>query len=429
MERQIDLWRREIDRLKNPDVSNNLLTAVRYRFPRTPVVHIDAAYNRYYKHGQDLTRVYDELAQRPDSKNCRHRDPEPFLTLPEMKALIRAETPYKTGEKHRVASIRFDPDHSSLVAELEDRNVERGPFVFHVPLIWPTAEIIGLLRQQGQMNRPPEPDDDGEYLIRVGEIPNRHAIQQPDIPQQHVRVKKEQCEICYENVPETQTLSCEKKHHFCHTCVKKTYTAMSLGEIKIISGCLLPNCGGCFDNEELGTVVSEKILGGIRFRKLQNKIKDQELYSCPYCSYTGPKNPDGTLQCYSKECARLSCIACQMDHEGKSCEEAQKNLKRKNKFTEQINENLVRRCPNTACRKQVLHDGGCNKMTCVCGTMFCWICNVDITEETYNHFCNCPGASSTRIVKCQSCSKCIGFGVSDETHVAIATEKAKEFVL
>jgi hypothetical protein len=43
-----------------------------------------------------------------------------------------------------------------------------------------------------------------------------------------------------------------------------------------------------------------------------------------------------------------------------------------------------RACPK--CATRVEKAGGCNKMRCRCGVLWCWACGGDITEESYGHF-------------------------------------------
>ena len=55
------------------------------------------------------------------------------------------------------------------------------------------------------------------------------------------------------------------------------------------------------------------------------------------------------------------------------------------KADDTINEKRIQRCPR--CRTPVEKIGGCNHITCLCGCKFCWLCNADITEEGYRHYC------------------------------------------
>jgi hypothetical protein len=51
----------------------------------------------------------------------------------------------------------------------------------------------------------------------------------------------------------------------------------------------------------------------------------------------------------------------------------------------------VRTCPNPACKKEFQIEGGCNKMKCICGTISCYLCRMDLRQnydDPYKHFCH-----------------------------------------
>lgn len=419
----VTAWATLISRLSNPEVSNNMLTAIYYRFPKVTKQKIESNYNSYYKFRHNLEGLYDALSQEQDSKSCPPRQPESFLSLTEMKELIRVENKYKYREVVSKSQIRFDPDYSILVYAI-DNNIE----IEDVPQFPRTLNRVNELIARIQLEQAPELD---KRIVRAVLPGARRIFNNPvaNIQDDFIAGPSKQqdphydCEICTESVPMRRTISCGQKHHFCHNCVKETYNAMCLGEIKVIHGCLRDDCSDKFDAEELGNVVSEKILGAIRFKKLQDKVKEQKMYACPYCPYIGSKNEDGTFQCYSRECARLSCISCFADHEGKTCHEYQKEVKRKREFTNKIDENLIRHCPNPICRLPCVREDGCSKITCSCGTHYCWNCSKDITATTYEHYCKHPYIRGDTI--CPQCNKCKLYATNADEDYAIAVAKAK----
>jgi len=55
-------------------------------------------------------------------------------------------------------------------------------------------------------------------------------------------------------------------------------------------------------------------------------------------------------------------------------------------------------CPT--CGAGVIKNEGCNKMTCACGSYFCWLCGAKLSGDGYAHFRNVdgePGASACRL--------------------------------
>ena len=74
-------------------------------------------------------------------------------------------------------------------------------------------------------------------------------------------------------------------------------------------------------------------------------------------------------------------------------EERARELMRRRQADSAYQENLdtgamagldAKKCPG--CKTKILREYGCNKMTCSCGTKFCWLCLKNITQEGYNHF-------------------------------------------
>ncbi len=66
----------------------------------------------------------------------------------------------------------------------------------------------------------------------------------------------------------------------------------------------------------------------------------------------------------------------------------------------------VRECRK--CKSRFYKIEGCNKMTCTCGALMCYICRADITTIGYGHFCQTPCCTH------KECKKCILFTNSVE---------------
>lgn len=54
------------------------------------------------------------------------------------------------------------------------------------------------------------------------------------------------------------------------------------------------------------------------------------------------------------------------------------------KFEELMSKDGSKKCPK--CRAFVSKTEGCNKMTCLCGCLFCYVCGEDISDVGYSHF-------------------------------------------
>lgn len=432
MEAKLLKWVESITKLANENVSGNLYQALRYRFYQVRVVDFDREMRRL--NPNDLTDLYTRLSRIDGSTRCGKRHPEEFLSLAEMRAIVKAEEPYKNKTLPSVSIIQFEPNYRDFIAYIEGQHVpednhagpanrayqkqniyERIP-TYRVAFDLPNIEYH-IPRVETRADRAYDALLQAD-IVRVA-VPN--DFRRADGTKRTTPLRE--CEICVKKV-ET-VLSCPQKHHFCHSCIKKTYSAMAMGEMKIVSGCLHDGCSESYNANELQIIVGHKVIGNIRFRKLQRSNKN--LFSCPYCPYTGPvlegsitsEYTMGLLQCYSKDCARLSCVQCQEDHEGMTCAEATKKRQKNLIISNAVDDNLLRTCPNPTCRKRVLRQEGCSIITCVCEIRFCWNCENDISGKPYDHFCNCHKPK---------CTKCHLYQTNLQQDIDIANARATKVV-
>ena len=72
------------------------------------------------------------------------------------------------------------------------------------------------------------------------------------------------------------------------------------------------------------------------------------------------------------------------------------------KVEEAISNARIRACPRPSCKKKFVKEHGCNKMTCPCGALVCYICRKEIDKEIgYKHFCQ------TALCDHKTCRKCL----------------------
>lgn len=134
----------------------------------------------------------------------------------------------------------------------------------------------------------------------------------------------------------------------------------------------------------------------------------------PSCSF---------LQCRSPECGKFSCRLCfQQCLPSHKCLENEKDDLRL-KIEQAMAEAVKRTCPD--CNLSFTKLDGCNKMTCRCGYIMCYLCRQGIKDVLYGHFCDhfrcVPGES------CRQCNKCDLYkDPNDDAAMAKAARKAKK---
>mmetsp|Transcript_26486 Transcript_26486/g.23451 ORF Transcript_26486/g.23451 Transcript_26486/m.23451 type:complete len:137 (+) Transcript_26486:873-1283(+) len=115
-----------------------------------------------------------------------------------------------------------------------------------------------------------------------------------------------------------------------------------------------------------------------RFQDIQIKMfmekNINDIYICPImnCNYFVFKdNADRAFYCDA--CKLSFCQKCDQEwHQGMSCEQKKKDLEEDVEFNEYVKETSCQKCPT--CKRWVSRTEGCDKMTCLCGTGFCYIC-------------------------------------------------------
>ncbi|KAF8464042.1 hypothetical protein BDZ91DRAFT_730620 [Kalaharituber pfeilii] len=135
------------------------------------------------------------------------------------------------------------------------------------------------------------------------------------------------------------------------------------------------------------------------------------------------KRRGSLFRCQSERCKRQSCIQCSKEWTSfhKCFEKEEDNVRI---HIEKAMANAVKRtCP--ICRISFVKADGCNKLTCVCGYIMCYICRADIRKEGYKHFCQhfrqVPGTA------CSDCDRCDLYVQEDEeSAIREAAIKAEE---
>ncbi|KAK9460897.1 uncharacterized protein V1516DRAFT_674437 [Lipomyces oligophaga] len=138
------------------------------------------------------------------------------------------------------------------------------------------------------------------------------------------------------------------------------------------------------------------------------------------------KRHGSVFKCKNPECGRVSCTECMKEFFAfHKCFEKEEDRMRV--YIEKAMAEAVKRtCPQ--CHTSFIKSEGCNKLTCQCGYVMCYVCRKDIKQEGYQHFCDhfraIPGSA------CTECDKCDLYKVEDES-ISIqraAKEAEAEFI-
>ena len=124
--------------------------------------------------------------------------------------------------------------------------------------------------------------------------------------------------------------------------------------------------------------------------------------ACPKCEFKAVLPPTEMIfQCPVEECRFNSCRKCgEESHIPLRCEEVEKKVETTGrlKVEEAISSAKIRTCPRPTCGKKFVKESGCNKITCACGALVCYICRREITG--YEHFCQTAHCNHEKCKKC-----------------------------
>mmetsp|Transcript_20090 Transcript_20090/g.29813 ORF Transcript_20090/g.29813 Transcript_20090/m.29813 type:complete len:631 (+) Transcript_20090:134-2026(+) len=224
-----------------------------------------------------------------------------------------------------------------------------------------------------------------------------------------------ECKCCYADVAIDEMVQCREAHLFCWTCVRKfaetqifgmsslgidSKTKQQASELLCLSGC---GAGLQGLQEALPENVWAKY-NELQYQAAVSQVEMDDLCSCPKCGYQAAvPATEMIFRCPVGECGHESCRKCgEEPHIPLKCSEVEKKHETKGrlKVEEAITEAKIRKCPK--CTKKIVKESGCNKMTCACGTNFCYICRAQINKEVgYTHFCQQAHCSH------KSCGKCV----------------------
>ncbi|TPX42945.1 hypothetical protein SeMB42_g04931 [Synchytrium endobioticum] len=204
------------------------------------------------------------------------------------------------------------------------------------------------------------------------------------------------CGCCYTECSMSQMTQCAEAHLFCMDCARR-YVEGRIGDRLCEMKCM--DSGGCsasFPDSELRRFLPTNSYQGYEKLIAEETLRGADidgLVKCPFCDFAvvmeRHADEDSLFHCQNKAgrspCGIISCRKCEKpNHLPKTCKEAKSDndLDASHVIEERMTEALLHGCPR--CKRKSFKEEGCNKMTCVCGNTFCYVCGA--SPINYNHF-------------------------------------------
>ena len=218
-----------------------------------------------------------------------------------------------------------------------------------------------------------------------------------------------ECKCCYVEYEFESMVSCRSGHLFCGTCLQKHTEQRVFGignfGVKPTEGqqtskaleilCMTSGCASGFREGQLRKALSDKVMkkyDELQFAAVIESAQMKDVFKCPKCHYIAVRDeslPPLLFNC--PQCLFNSCTECGEEFHPKIlCDqvESKNETDGRTKVEEAMTLALVRICPKPLCKKKILKNEGCNKMTCACGTLLCYVCGKEILSTVgYKHFC------------------------------------------
>ncbi len=195
------------------------------------------------------------------------------------------------------------------------------------------------------------------------------------------RVRKA-CPICLEK-KDLEKLSC--KDTCCAACIGDMASVAANNNSTEFLKC--PTCRTAIPQNDIDRITQGKnkaALNAISEREAEQKIASMEgMKQCPTpnCTFIFENSANRAQNFNCPACHQQYCSACLIKHnpESSSCEAVKRQMDGAN---EAWKNNNTKACPS--CRKRIEKNGGCPRVSCPCGTTFCWECRESV--DTCIHY-------------------------------------------
>lgn len=202
-----------------------------------------------------------------------------------------------------------------------------------------------------------------------------------------------ECEVCCLEYPAKEMWGLTCGHYFCLDCWR-AYAEAEINMGHNIISCQAQNCKCKLPPNSIKQLCGDKTYENLmRFIQNNQVSLADSLTHCPKETCGKPVNAleIGLCNVLKCSCGYEFCSICkQKSHAPATCSEKQvwELETEDDKMNKRLFGENFKPCPK--CRASIEKNGGCNYMKCIhCNHQFCWLCLVDWTKHSQDHF-HCP---------------------------------------
>ncbi|KAL0487600.1 RBR-type E3 ubiquitin transferase, partial [Acrasis kona] len=216
----------------------------------------------------------------------------------------------------------------------------------------------------------------------------------PNDPSDTTPIQEEvECPLCMNDVKSEESSALPCSHRFCNDCwAQHAQLKVKDGQSKNIR-CMYHGCQELVDETIVLNVIKDSSLKALYEKCMAESFVEDNPFikwctSVPFCGKCVQSNlPVNSPIEVTCKCSNEFCFKClKQPHLPSTCDmnaKWEKKCKDDSETCRWITVN-TKECPK--CHKSIEKNGGCNHMTCKCGTHWCWICGGEM-DMRISHRC------------------------------------------
>ncbi|XP_027094776.1 probable E3 ubiquitin-protein ligase ARI2 isoform X1 [Coffea arabica] len=198
------------------------------------------------------------------------------------------------------------------------------------------------------------------------------------------------CQICFKHVNAYESSMMDCGHCFCNICWTKHFIMkIQEGQSRRIT-CMANKCEAICDQENVRNLVStaDPHLATMFYKiLLESYVEDNKKVKwCPSVPHCGnairvERDEYCEVEC---ACGVQFCFSCSSEaHSPCPCLMWKLWKEKRQDESGMVNSTNTKYCPK--CHKPVEKNGGCNRVRCLCGQQFCWLCGGKTSTSIADH--------------------------------------------